>query len=380
MSEPAPPAASPPPDPLAAGVLLVVEQLRRQVPGGIGTYANGLLHGLAELSGRDRPMLRLHASREVGRRDPLEAYGLPVHASPLPSPLLVRAWDLGLARIGKGAALVHSVSLATPASAPPLVVTVHDVAWRSVPEAYPRRGQRWHEAALRRTAKRADAVVVPSRQVAEELADAGVGLGEERVTVIEEGADHLPRPDLDAAGLVLGRLGVTGEFLLSVGTLEPRKNLRRLFAAYGAARPRLAEPWPLVVVGPPGWGESSGRPPEGVVFAGRLGDAALAGLYALARGLAYVPLKEGFGLPVVEAMRLGTPVVASPVPSAAGAALEVDPYDVDSIADGLVAVAGDETLRRRLSEDGQARAAVLTWRATAAAHVALWRRVAASRG
>jgi len=81
------------------------------------------------------------------------------------------------------------------------------------------------------------------------------------VEVIDEGSDHLPEPDPAAADAVLARLDVVGPFLLSVGTLEPRKNLPRLVAAYQAARPRLPEPWPLVVVGPTGWGDQA--PPAG---------------------------------------------------------------------------------------------------------------------
>jgi len=170
---------------------------------------------------------------------------------------------------------------------------------------------------------------------------------------------------------LLQRLGVTGDFLLSVGTLEPRKNLLRLFDAYGAARGSLPRPWPLVVAGPAGWGPAAGHG-EGVTFTGAVAGATLAALYRRARLLAYVPIEEGFGLPPLEAMLYGTPVVASPIPSTQGAALEVDPLRVDDIARALVQVATDEALRERLSSAGRARAGGLTWKSTARAHVALW--------
>jgi glycosyltransferase involved in cell wall biosynthesis len=98
----------------------------------------------------------------------------------------------------------------------------------------------------------------------------------------------------------------------------------------------------------------------------------LAALYARSRLLAYVPFEEGFGLPPVEAMRYGTPVVASPLPTTRGASLEVDPTRVDDIAQGLVRVATDEELRSRLAAAGVARAGGLTWEAAARAHVELW--------
>jgi glycosyltransferase involved in cell wall biosynthesis len=98
----------------------------------------------------------------------------------------------------------------------------------------------------------------------------------------------------------------------------------------------------------------------------------LAALYARARLLAYVPFEEGFGLPPVEAMRQGTPVVASPLPTTGGASFEVDPTRVDEIAQALVAVAIDDGLRAQLSAAGSARAGSLTWESAARAHVALW--------
>src|SRR6202035_1285884 len=119
------------------------------------------------------------------------------------------------------------------------------------------------------------------------------------------------------------------------------KNLGRLFEAYSLARSLLPEPWPLVVVGPPGWGLEVEHG-EGIVFAGRVADGTLASLYARARLLAYVPFEEGFGLPPVEAMRYGTRVVASLLPTTAGASVEVDPTRVDDIVEGLVRAAVDE--------------------------------------
>jgi glycosyltransferase involved in cell wall biosynthesis len=114
-----------------------------------------------------------------------------------------------------------------------------------------------------------------------------------------------------------------------------------------------------------------------VVLAGWVDDAVLASLYRQARALAYVPLLEGFGLPALEAMAAGTAVVASPMPSLGGAALEVDPCDVAAIADALVVAATDDAVRSELAAAGGRRAASLTWQATARAHVELWRSLGA---
>lgn len=383
-------------------VLLVVEQLRRRVPGGIGTTIRGLLKGLAaaedgdsqsdgaeqdrernrstngtngtnETNGTDEteaPRVTLYASRARGARpDPVSEFGLPVLTSPLPGPVMVRAWDHGMFDVPGRFDVVHASSFAVPPTRRPLVVTVHDLIWRRVPDAFPRRGRRWHEAVLHRLIDRSAALAVSSEPVAADLVAAGASAG--NVYLIPFGSDHLPPADTAASSELLRDLGVEGEFLLSVSTLEPRKNLGRLVEAYERARPRLPEPWPLVVVGPHGWG-SGVRPASGVVLAGHVGGAALAGLYRSARLLAYVPLAEGFGFPPVEAMQHGTPVVASKVPSVGDASVEVDPFNVEEIADGIVEVATDEKLRMRLRNDGYRYSKTLTWAGTARGYRRLW--------
>ena len=352
-------------------VLVVAEQLRRPVSGGIGTYVRGLVQGLAGMGGESAADVTLWASRPPrGGPDPLAALGPPVASSVLPAPLLVRAWDRGLGWLPGQPDLVHATSFAAPRTgAVPLSMMVHDLAWRHFPDAYPERGRRWHEAALGRALGRAASLIVPSATVADDLLAAGATAA--RVEVVEEGCDHLAAPDHDGATALLGRLGVTGDFLLTVSTLEPRKNLPALLAAYELARHRLPEPWPLVVVGPAGWGPSL-RPGPGVVLAGQATGGVLTALYGRARLVAYVPRREGFGLPVVEAMSCGAPVVASAVPSAGGAALEVDPFDVDDISDGLIKAATDEARRQELVAAGRARTTGLTWAAAARRHVELW--------
>lgn len=368
-------------------VLLVAEQLRRSVTGGIGTYATGLLRGLDILDGAG-PEVTLLTSRAPRGIDPLAALGHPVLASRLPGFLLTRAWDAGLA-VPRGSDVVHAVSLAVPrGGGQPVVATVHDLAWRSQPAAFTVRGRRWHEQALAHALTRATLFVVPSEATAGDLVRAGADAA--RVKVVAEGADHLPAPDAAGTQALLDRLGVKEPYLLSVGTIEPRKNLEVVLAAYRHARSHLPGPWPLLVVGPPGWGSdptavsaatngsgsSAAADNQGVVRTGKVEDGVLAGLYAGSRCLVYVPLAEGWGLPPVEAMAAGTPVVASPMPSTGGAALEVDPRNVAAIADALVVAATDEEVRAELVSSGRARAAGLTWEAAARRHVELWERVA----
>jgi glycosyltransferase involved in cell wall biosynthesis len=350
-------------------VLVVAQQLRRPLPGGIGTYVRGLVTGLRALD--DPPDVTLWASAQRGGDDPLASFGR-VRTSPLPGPLLTRAWDAGFAAAPEGFDVVHATSLAVPpARATPTTVLVHDVAFRHVPDAYPRRGRRWHEAALRRAIRRARILAAPSEGTADDLLAAGAPADRVRVFADAYGCDHLPPADAAATTALLESLRIDGEYLLTVSTLEPRKNLHRLVAAYRAARPRLPEPWPLVVVGPAGWGEDV-APEAGVVLAGAVPAPVLAGLYGRARLVAYVPLLEGFGLPAVEAMYACAPVVASPMPSTGGAAYEVSPTDTDAIADALVQVAGREGLRSQLVTAGVLRSSELTWEAAARRHVELW--------
>jgi len=376
-------------------VLLAVEQLRRPVPGGIGAYAHGLLSGLAEADegglGSEFEITLL-ASRAPGSGrpwrsdavDPLEQYGRPMRLSRLPGRVMTRAWDHGLVRAPAGFDVVHSVTSAAPLGARSgdvrRVVTVHDLAWRRHPDATTRRGRDWHETSLHRAMESGASIVVPSQLVAADLLAGGADPG--RITIVPGGTDHLAEPDHEAAQVLLRHVGVTGEFLLTVSTLEPRKNLDRLVQAFARVRPSLPGPWPLVVVGPTGWGgKTRAAPDAGVVFTGRVSDVALAALYAAARAFAYVPLTEGYGLPPLEAMRMGTATIVSrEVPSVhdldgpePAPARLVDPLDAEDIAAGLHDVLTNDPLRSELSGRGATYAKARTWRAAAETHVALWR-------
>jgi glycosyltransferase involved in cell wall biosynthesis len=367
-------------------VVMAVEQLRRSVPGGIGAYARGLLAGLAQCAeDGDVIDLTLWASRAPGRPDPLNRFERPVVASHLPGPLLTRAWDHGWLGVPAGFDVVHSVSLAAPSPRgrhhPRAVVTVHDVAWRRHPETATPRGARWHEQALCRARDSGAALVVTSKLVAADLMNDGVDSS--RITIVHGGSDHLVPEDQPQTDALLRRLGVRSEFLLTVSTLEPRKNVDRLLAAYALARTRLPEPWPLVVVGPTGWGPGLSSPEgqAGVIFAGAVSDAVLTGLYRRARAFAYVPLTEGYGLPPLEAMRAGAPsVIAQEVPSVNDLdaaeprpALIVDPVDIEDMAAALTTALTDDAVRAELAARGEAHARSRTWRTAAHQHIGLWR-------
>ena len=379
---------------------VVGEQLFGPVPGGIGRYVGALSRHLDAEAGRNRGAVRWLVARHPPER--IAAAGLPAErtvALAWPGRLATRAWvELRRprlpARLAAELDLVHATSAAIPpVRGRPLVATVHDVAFRYFPEAYPASGRHFHQRATRIAVAEAARVLVPSTATAHDLTEL-YGLEPERVAVTPLGVDPPVAADPEPARRLLQRLGVGGPFLLAVGTLEPRKNLARLVAAFAEAGAELPEHH-LVVVGPSGWGDAlaatpparsdgelarveraapsrvAGAVPPRVVLAGPVQDRVLHGLYAAADGLAYPSLYEGFGLPVLEAMARGLPVLTSDRSSlpevAGGAALLVDPADVPAIAKGLVELVSDRALRGRLAADGRRRAARFTWQATAAA-------------
>jgi glycosyltransferase involved in cell wall biosynthesis len=187
------------------------------------------------------------------------------------------------------------------------------------------------------------------------------GVEASMIDIIEEGCDHLP---------VVPRR--EGSYLLSVSTIEPRKNLARLVEAYARIRPTLPDPWPLKIVGPDGWGQVSLPETEGVELLGQVSDAELADLLAGAKILVYVPLIEGWGLPVAEAMRAGVAVVSSNVPAALDATRLVDPLDIEDIATGIREVLLDDAMRADLARRGSVVAAPFTWSRAAEGHKIMW--------
>ncbi len=326
-------------------VAITTEQLRRPVPGGIGTYIRGLLKGL-----RDRA--------DANSRFGLDVSAVTVRtADPrLPVRVVTSAWDGGFSLGIPRADVLHATTMCLPRYRPSTVF-VHDLAWRASPEAFTARGRRWHEAAFVRAVARSEIVIVPSHAVAEALQSTGVSSN--RIRVVPEGADHLPlRP----------RTG-RGEFVLTVSTLEPRKNIARLIEAHTLAKIGV----PLCIVGPTGWGDIDACPREGVVWLGRVSNERLSELLAEATAFAYVPLHEGFGLPPVEALRAGVPVLTSTTVASCASApvVRCDPLDVESIAAGLREVGGPS---RDLQVDrGIAFASALTWADVASAHTEIWR-------
>jgi glycosyltransferase involved in cell wall biosynthesis len=375
--------------PGAPTVGVVAEQLLRPVPGGIGRYVRALAEHLPAEAAVDGGAARFLVCRHPAER--VAAVGLPPAATvrlPWPGRLATRTWvTLRRPRLPSGLLdtldLVHATSAAVPpAPGRPLVATVHDLAFRHHPDAYPAAGRRYHDRSARIVAGEAARILVPSEATARDLAEL-YAVDRGRVSIVPLGVEPPARPDYRGAARLLHDLGVRGPFLLAVGTLEPRKNLPRLLAAFDEVADELPDHW-LVVVGPVGWGPRL-RPTWGSVrvkLAGPVADATLHALYRRADGLAYPSLYEGFGLPVLEAMAHGVPVLTSDrssLPEVAGdAALLVDPLDRGAIAKGLVRLLSDGELRRRLETAGPRRAAGFTWPAAAAATWAAYRQALAA--
>jgi len=257
-------------------------------------------------------------------------------------------------------------------------VTVHDI----MPLRFPQLFRPWYRNYVRvvlpRLARRARAVISVSAAVKREIEE-WLRVPAERITVIPHGVDPVFRPlvaDDARASAVRRRYSLPSTFALAVGSIEPRKNLPRLIEALETLRRRPGSAdISLVHAGPEGW-----RPEAATSsitrFLGYVPTEDLAALYSLARVFVYPSLWEGFGMPVLEAMACGCPVVTSnlsSMPEVAGeAAVFVDPYSTEDVARGVAVAWEDASLRDRLVALGRERAAQFTWARAARETVAVY--------
>jgi glycosyltransferase involved in cell wall biosynthesis len=263
-----------------------------------------------------------------------------------------------------GADVLHCPTQRAPVrSRVPLVVTFHDLAVLRHPETFNRWSRTYSRAVLPRVVRAARRLIAVSEFTKRELLEL-LDVPDEKVRVIPNAVGPEFSPEGESA---------PGDYVLAVSTLEPRKNLPRLVEAYRRAG---LNGLPLLVAGAPGWGAVRVNG-EGVRWLGEVGDDELARLYRGARAVAYVSLYEGFGLPVLEAMACGAPVVAARAGAleevAGGAAVLVDPLDPDAIAAGLA-----EAIDRReeLRPLGLGRARAFDWHEVARETVAVYREAA----
>lgn len=363
---------------------VIVDDVLTDVPDGISRYSLELTRQLIATAPRGCVVEGIVAARgETDRR--LLQQLLPglvgVHALPVGPRELALAWQMGV-KLPLGGGLIHAPSLLAPLfkhdatdSLNQTTVTVHDVsAWTS-PDSVGVVEAAWQKAMVKRARKFADAVVVPTHAVAEQLDDVAK-LGD-RIRVIGGAPSDTLRVPADAHARAEA-LRLPERYIATVSSLDPRKGLRPLISAM--AHPSVAG-LPLVVVGPEEFhGEhvstvamEAGLPEGRVRALGTLGDPDLAVVLSRAAVFVYPNLSSGFGLPVIEAMRFGTPVVHSDDPAvsevAFGAGVTVPKDDADRyparLAEAIGSVLADDDIRERLRFAGTDRAAAFSWQASA---------------
>ena len=338
--------------------------------GGIAIYVRELVAAWPEVHAEDQLCLYGHQLRRRVVRTPTDGVPPPataeLRAGRVPSRAL--PW---LARVGVGADtllggvdVLHWTDYTTlPSRSAPIVATIHDCLFEELPDCYTAEMR----AGLRRTTGRivehAAQLIVPSTRARDALLR-HFGAEPGRVHVVPHGPRRLP----DAEPETRDR-----PFVLCVGTLEPRKNQLRLIRAFRRVLGDAGDA-ELVLVGSRGWLDEEvldavdAAPVGSVTWLGAVGPTRLAGLYRSACAVAYPSLGEGFGLPALEALYVGQPLLVGADTACAdlaeAAALAVDPYNEEALAEGLRRLVQDEALRDTLREQAASVAARYTWRAT----------------
>ncbi len=361
--------------------------------GGIGRYTRELVQALAALDQANAYVLLVQD--RPGRAE-APATNFRVRATGLSEPWLTRLWQrlrlpLPVEVFTGPVDIFHSPDFVLPPTrrGTRTLLTVHDLSFIRDPDSASPALRAYLERVVPRSVARADHILADSAATRQDLLTL-YGVPAEKVSVLYSGVNAAFRPVHDAALLagVCARYGLRRPYILSLGTLQPRKNYIRLIRAFARAcqSPALRDTQ-LVIAGGVGWlyeaifaeVDRLGLR-ERVLFPGFVADADLPALYSAAALFVYPSLYEGFGLPVLEAMACGTPAVvsnASSLPEVAGdAALLVDPHDEAGLAQALEQALTDEGLRARLAARGLEQARRFTWAAAAGQLLRLYHRLA----
>jgi glycosyltransferase involved in cell wall biosynthesis len=357
-------------------------------PVGAGVYTIAVARGLAERADID---LHLLARQSDGERWPMLVPGAVVHTEVPDRRVLRLAWEqTGAERIARAVNpdVWHGPHYTMPLRSPvPAVVTIHDLTFFDHPEWHERSKVIYFRRMIRAAAKRAAVLICVSEYTAGRLRALCDPQGE--VLVIPHGVDHSrfnPNGNVDDDLALLAAHGITPPYLAFAGTIEPRKNLPALVAAFAkvsAAHPEVR----LVLAGGDGWGTKATRAAIAesgvatrILRPGYLAGETLVALFRHAAAITYPSLEEGFGLPALEALACGTPLVTSAGTAlgevAGDAALLVSPTDEAALAAALATVLDDPATAARLRAAGPARAAQFTWAASVENHASAYRRAA----
>lgn len=352
---------------------------------GIGHYTNELAHHLARQSSRDKvdvvsPRAFINSLRSDGKQDNLS------FLRSRPSLWNRRWWSVGLPRHIRRSSLdvFHGTNFEVPLQKVcATVVTVHDLSMLLHPETHEKKLVRRAQSRIPLMARAATMVITPTETVRREVHE-HLKIPLERVVSVPEAARDCFHPVSESQTLeVRRRLGIREDFLLYVGTVEPRKNLDTLVRAFEAVLSSPAKPLQMVLAGRRGWLvdellESLKRSPAAkqIILTGYLSDDELCALYSSCAAFVYPSIYEGFGLPPLEAMACGAPVIASRIPSLAevtgSAARMFEPGNKEQLKDMILELLSSEDLRGQLSKAGLAHAAKFSWAATADASRAVY--------